>query len=541
MTPSPQPAVLDDYREADRRYLTDREAYCRDLVKIAPKEGGVLVPFRWNAAQRKLNAILDRQLEVRGWVRALILKARQLGISTYIGARYYHSTSLSLGTQTYILTHEDKATSQLFRMVRRMHDHMPVDYRPEMVTANANEIQFAGTNSGYRVGTAKNVQGGGRSLTIHRFHGSETAFWSHPEDHFAAALQAVPGAPGTEIILESTANGVGGTFYDQWQAAERGDSDFAGIFLPWFIADEYRRAVEPYDQSPEEREYQELYRLDDEQACWLHFKSIDLGGNPGEICTKFRQEYPATAAEAFQASSGNSLIGDEYILAARRCVAPDQSYLPRVIGMDVARSLKDARDKNGKLLKRDATRIVDRQGRKMGAINECHYSDDPVFLASRLMALLRDNPDIRKAFVDATEGMGAGIVTICRGNGFEGRVVGVNFGSAPQNPERYLNRRGEMHGRLRDWCKDAAVPDIPDDDLWHRHMAATTFKYDANGRLVLDSKEHIRKEYGFSPDIADAGALTFAELLAVEIRDDRPKWMRDDDAYADTGGGWITL
>jgi hypothetical protein len=46
--------------------------------------------------------------------------------------------------------------------------------------------------------------------------GSEVAFWPNARDHFAGVVHTVPDLSGTEIILESTANGVGGEFHERW-------------------------------------------------------------------------------------------------------------------------------------------------------------------------------------------------------------------------------------------------------------------------------------------------------------------------------------
>lgn len=529
------------YEATDELMRGSLEHYCAKLVKIATKNPGEVVPFTWNEAQRRLHKRLEKQIDARGLVRAIVLKGRQMGVSTYVAARFFHKSTLNLGRNTFILTHEDKATKQLFGMVARMHAHMPDDYRPETVKANENELAFDGYEASYRIGTAKNVGGTGRSLTLQLFHGSEVAYWPHAEGHFGGVMQAVGLVDNTEIILESTANGIGGTFYEQWSIAEKGQSDFIPIFLPWMIEPGYARPLQlDYEPSLEEETYQRLYKLTDEQVCWMHFKNIELGGKPGIIAGEFKKEYPATAAEAFQASSGASLIGDEYINAARRHRAHSQTMLPRVLGIDVARSLKDVRDKNGKKLQRDSTRIVDRQGRKMGiGIDEAHWSDDPVFLSSRVMYHLRENPNIRKAFIDVTEGMGAAIASICKGNGFEERVAGVNFGSQAQEPLLYPNRRCEMAARMRDWFKDAGGAQIPDDDLAHKHLASVNYKHDANSRLVLEPKDKIKARLGFSPDWFDAGALTFAEILPIEEPDERPKWMREHVAD-DSGGDFMT-
>jgi hypothetical protein len=89
-------------------------------------------------------------------------------------------------------------------------------------------------------------------------------------------MQAIPDVENTEVILESTANGVGNYFHEMWQKAEAGLSDFIAIFVPWFWQDEYARNV-PSDFicTPEETELQLLYGLTKEQITWRRAKIID--------------------------------------------------------------------------------------------------------------------------------------------------------------------------------------------------------------------------------------------------------------------------
>ena len=421
------PERLDRYEGADRLMRDDLRHYCAKLVRIGTKKPGEVVPFIWNKAQEELHNRLERQRDSRGLVRALVLKARRLGISTYVGARFYHRTSLWRGHHSFILTHEDKATQALFDMVRRMHENMPSDYRHALMAANENELDFANMESGYRVGTAKNVSGLGRGGTLQLFHGSEAAFWAQASKHLgrrAAGRSRWCRAP--KRSSRAPANGVGGEFYEQWGNAEKGLSDFIPIFLPWYIDPDNARALpSDYEPSLEEEEYQRLYKLTPEQLCWVHFENINLGGEPGKLCPTFRQENPATAPEAFQTTGTDSFIPNEAILRARRFKAPDQSRLPRVLGIDSARSTGDAGDD---------TRIVDRQGRKAGTIDVRLRTDDETKIAFEVSKILRDHPDIRRAFFDVTGGYGAGAYDICRANGFEQRVRAINFGSGC--PER---------------------------------------------------------------------------------------------------------
>src|SRR5712672_1072307 len=110
--------------------------------------------------------------------------------------------------------------------------------------ANAKELYFDKLDSGYRVGTA-GTNGVGRSSTLQLFHGSEVAFWPYAETHASGILQAISDAPGSESILESTANGIGNFFHRTWRDAEMGRSDFIAIFVPWYWQEEYRKEPPP--------------------------------------------------------------------------------------------------------------------------------------------------------------------------------------------------------------------------------------------------------------------------------------------------------
>src|SRR5262249_42123757 len=167
--------------------------------------------------------------------------------------------------------------------------------------------------------------------TVQLFHGSEVAFWPHAETHAAGILQAIPDEPGTESILESTANGIGNLFHQMWHEAETGDSDYIAIFVPWFWQEEYRKAVSnDFSPSDEEAEYAALYGLDNEQTAWRRAKIAELR-DP----ILFKQEYPATAAEAFQLSGHDSYIPPALVAQARK--ADCEGIGPLVIGADPAR------------------------------------------------------------------------------------------------------------------------------------------------------------------------------------------------------------
>jgi hypothetical protein len=184
-------------------------------------------------------------------------------------------------------------------MSKNFIDRMSDDFKPELVRSNAKEVKFSHNDSGYRLYTAGSPEAG-RGTTPTILHCSECAFWQNDDKILAGLFQGVSSSDGTEIILESTANGATGAFYRMWKAAERGENDYVPIFLPWFMTKEY--TMDPpdnFERTIEENEIAEEFGLNDSQLWWRRMK-IGEGGE-----SKFRQEYPSTAEEAFVVSGKN--------------------------------------------------------------------------------------------------------------------------------------------------------------------------------------------------------------------------------------------
>ena len=182
-----------EQRAIRQRYKDDRRYFAERCLKIRAKSGE-LIPLQFNGVQAYVDGLLDAQMRELGKVRALVLKARQEGVSTYVGARYYHRVIHQRGCQVFILTHEQDATDNLFGMVDRFHRHNRPGIGPRTGAANAKTLFFPGIDSGYSVATAgsKNV---GRSKTVQLLHGSECAFWPNAKEHFAGVIQTVPDLP----------------------------------------------------------------------------------------------------------------------------------------------------------------------------------------------------------------------------------------------------------------------------------------------------------------------------------------------------------
>jgi len=485
-----------------KRYRASFPTFAEQCLKIRDKASNI-VPFTMNPPQMYVHERIEAQKAQFGYVRCLILKGRQQGISTYVEGRFYWRTSLFKNQHAFILSHEQASADAIFQMVDRYHRANPI--APKTGRANIKELSFERLQSKYAVATAGS-KGAGRGQNNTLFHGSEVGFWKSDTEHFAASVQTVALLPGTEVILESTANGTSGEFWSKWQDAVRGIGDYIAIFVPWYWSTEYRRTLPEHfelDVTAEEGEmseveYAEAFQLDDEQMCWRRYKIQELGS-----VGKFKQEYPATPDEAFQSADKSSLIKPLTVLKARKRRV--EASGPLIIGVDPA---GDGGDRFA---------IAHRRGHKVTKIDFRMGVTEPEALEWVKQIIRDDKP--AAVFIDSG-GIGRYLINFLRAAGpqYADVVKAVNFGAKSQAKHAKpkvagpVNRRAEMHERLKRWLEQEDGVQIPDRDDLQADLTATPIKPTLNNDLQLMSKAEMRAKGIRSPDLADAIALTFADL-----------------------------
>ena len=478
------------------RLKNDFEYYAPRCLKILDKEGKIK-PFSMNEAQRYVHAKIEAQLKATGKVRALVLKGRQQGVSTYVEGRYYWKLQFSKGKKAFILTHEQAATDNLFVMTKRYHDSMIDGLRPSTGASNAKELIFDRLDSGIKVATAgsKDV---GRSSTIQYWHGSEVAHWPHAESHMAGVGQAVPDLPDTEIIFESTADGIGNLFQNMWVAAEKGQGEFIAIFVPWFWQPEYTRtAPASFVRTVEEQELAEAYGLNDGQLFWRRSKiETDFAND----VSQFHGQYPNNASEAFVVPNKDTLIPARDIMAARKQQNVSMAG-PLVIGVDPAR------------FGDDRTAIVHRKGRVVPKVKT--YAKKNTMQVAGIVAQLIEADKPSRVFIDII-GLGAGVYDRLVELGYGEIVCAVQASESAINDDKYRNKRAECWVGMRDWFAEKPVQ-IPDSDEIMADILAPSYSYDSKGRILIQAKDEIKKATGRSPDIGDALSLTFAEPVRLKV------------------------
>jgi hypothetical protein len=505
-TPNPLPPELLKYHNL---LQTDLRFFCQKALQIKTKQGQ-LSPFIWNKAQAYCHEKIEEQKERTGMVRALILKGRQQGLSTYVAARYYHRATRFLSQSIFILSHMADTTSSLFKMVDRYHELCPDPIKPALKTNNNKRLEFDNMSQ-YTVGTAGSASIG-RGSTNQCFHGSEVAFYENTGDIQTGVLQSVADLPGTEIILESTANGIGNFFHQKCLDALEGKGRYILIFIPWYWQDEYQETPPSiFELSAEEQQLQATYQLTNAQLYWRRLKIQDLR-SAGESEWKFKQEYPMNVEEAFQ-SSGSPLISPERLAAAQNnpmTINQTTTTYPKILGVDPAR-------------KGDRTVIAMRQGPKM--YDPTIYTTMDDMTLAGILARTIEEHSISKCFIDSTNGQG--VADRLKELGFGQVVVPVHFSQRAMDNERFMNKRAEMALTFRDWFEDnVSMPSSP--DITVDLLSVPDYKETSNSLIKLESKDIIKKTYGRSPDIFDAMMLTFAQ----PVRANNVRYLADGTATA---------
>ena len=138
----------------------------------------------------------------------------------------------------------------------------------EVVFANGSTLRVTVAGATDRTASKK-----GRGRALERMHGTEVSHWGAAQTTLDAAREAV--RDGGQIVLESTAYGASGAFYDQWQRADASSNAYTRHFLPWWWHREYRALVPVgFDAAPRDQHESAMrdLGLDDEQIAWWRAK-----------------------------------------------------------------------------------------------------------------------------------------------------------------------------------------------------------------------------------------------------------------------------
>lgn len=267
---------------------------------------GLVMNFIPNAPQMELMSNLH--------FRNIILKARQLGFTTFIAIYFLDCVLFRANVRAAIVAQDLVTAQSLFRdKVKFAYENLPPSIKASfpLERDSQSELLFSHNNSAIRVATSA------RSGTLQYLHVSEFGkiCAKYPERAKEVITGSIPAVTGNGVVLiESTAEGQEGPFYDMCDRAENlklqgkklTKKDYRFNFFPWWIEPKY--ATDPTDViiTPKDDEYFDKIEADAhcilslrQRAWWCMTRDADFSGQEELMW----QEYPSTSAEAFQQST----------------------------------------------------------------------------------------------------------------------------------------------------------------------------------------------------------------------------------------------
>lgn len=316
----PSPRVWGDPRPSDRLREYSRDIgfemggrffpawlFIEKFLSIRDKQGRK-VPFVLNGEQVELYRQACLMRREGKPVRIDVLKARQIGFSTFIAALIFTMCLYVPGQTAAIVADKAEHARNIYEKYRFFHESVEwPQLRLPLVRSNAMEL-VADHGGGMTSSVRIMVQGAsaGRSGTYRFLHLSECAFWPDLKGTLAGLLETVGSDMGTMVFLETTANGFN-EYRDRWLADRSGETGYKACFFPWWKHADYRaKPLANPRLLPHEEEARRKYGLDDGQVAFYRERYADAGNDLATL----RQEYPSSAEEAFRTAGSGYFDND---------------------------------------------------------------------------------------------------------------------------------------------------------------------------------------------------------------------------------------
>lgn len=324
----------------DWRYWGERYA-------IVTKETGDAEPLfpLWASQQLVLDTLAKQELEraERGHPDGLlfnVLKARQLGVSTFTDCVAAHRVTTQGATRGLIAGDVKEQSVYLFGIAERVIAGLPWYLRPTTIAHQTGSYWEGDTGATLRSAWGKSSRGGlqdkggekgniGRGKTFHFIHISECSTWERPEQLEDGLLPGVPRRPRIFGAFESTAKGRNDWWHGWWKLTDKGLGRFFNLFIPWYIepdkywlppppgwepADTTKAHMDTVERTSPQYLLGRTHRLSAAQAYW--YEQTRAQFDEQDDLHKFLEEYPATPEEAFQ-HAGKSIFSAKVLEALR--------------------------------------------------------------------------------------------------------------------------------------------------------------------------------------------------------------------------------
>lgn len=293
------------HKASEKERLMPMEEFFEERINIKSFHNEI-IPLKAKPIQLTHQKRVEQALREGKKNRFLLLKYRRGGFTTWEQAKSYRTISTRPNTTCVTLADTKDNAKTIFKMVKLMLDRDAK--RPPIKGESKTHIEFPSLNSSFLVGTA-GTKAFGRGDNIARVHGSEVAFWSGDKDQIDNLIVGLTeAARHGQVMLETTANGAKGWFYETYKEAMAGNNEWIPLFYAWYMDEEnvlteYTPNMQKdlFDtMTVEERKIMEDNDLSVGQMLWRRMKQRELK-------KMFKQEYPENWLEAFLVR-GNSFF-----------------------------------------------------------------------------------------------------------------------------------------------------------------------------------------------------------------------------------------
>jgi hypothetical protein len=464
-------------------------------LKVRTKEG-TLIPFALNPFQRRLVEAIQTGLRERGEAFLVVLKGRQLGVSTVCRAYMLWRALHREGQRCLMAAHADDAVRQSMGILRDMVNNMSSRPRyPAPEVASESRLSWKHSRSGiHTVLPAGKSEGRGTPVNV--VHCTEVDYYDQQSPgtwaRFKAGILPALNVRGCVFIVESTCQGRR-ALYDLYGDSLGPESRWRSLFFPWHEEPTYVTSRR-YELTEREQLAQQTYQLSDGQ---IHFWA-GFARECGELAAL--REYPFCVEDAFSldaVGARNLITADQVRQAMSREPWPLQESEPVVLGLDPSRL-------------RDASGVAVRQGKNLLEVAALPPMGDMYDLAEAIRSYL-EGYRVSLIYADSG-GLGGPFVDILQ-RITSVPIAPVDFNGKPDDPTRYYNRRAEMYDRLRKWLAGGGY--LHGREGLASEILAIEVSDRREGKLLLEPKHKLSK----SPNMADACALTLVGGANVRRRE----------------------
>ncbi len=306
----------------NERLDQDFEYYAATCLHIQNKDTFEDFSFILRGAQRKLLYELEEMRLAGIPIRIVLLKARQWGGSTLVDMyAFWLQQRHHINWHMAICAQDDGAAGNIGSMYDYAIENYPLKIGKLIGIKGSTKNRKDNIRGGrINIGSINNpIQF--RSYNNAIVHMTETGFWEDTPKRSAmqvvsALKETVPDRPDTMVVEESTANGPN-YFYDSWIKAEKGETRYKGVFIPFYEIDRCRVKVKDIEKFVESwtdyQKFQWSLGATIEGINWYQKHKADKGYSDWMMMA----ENPATPEEAFQ-SSGQKVFPPAYIDALRK-------------------------------------------------------------------------------------------------------------------------------------------------------------------------------------------------------------------------------